>query len=193
MDNDHVRPLKASARRRPPPLPPTGAFQRLPGTRGRCHSGTPTLAADEGGWVTSRSINGEWTVIDVLQRQTLASAASSTSSQPSLQPARMSRRRLTVVSSLDIGSAKHRRCECHRRGSSPDDHVSSARTLAHAAETSGRPPLQLPTGRLQASLSARRTCSCSSSRHRRLLKPLGWSLRHTERTPQPAARRDRSK
>jgi len=193
MDNDHIRPFKASARRRPPPLPPTGAFQRLPGTRGRWHSSTPTLAADEGAQVTSQSRDEKWAPIDFLQRQTLASAASSTSSQPSIYPARMSRRRLTVVSSSDIGSAKRRRGECHRRGSSPDDHSSSARTLPHAAERSGRPPLQLPTGRLQATLSARRPCSCSSSRHRRLLKPLGWSLRYTERTPQPAWRRDRSK
>ena len=193
MDNDHMRPLKASARRRPPPLPPTGASQRLPGTRGRCHSSTPTLAADDREQVTSQSRDEKWTPIDVLQRQTLASAGSSTSAQPSLQPARMSRRRLTVVSSSDIGSVKHRRGKCHRRGSSPDDHSSSARTLPHAAERSGRPPFQLPTGRLQAALGARRTCSSSSSRHRRLLKPLGWSLRYIERTPQPRGRCDRSK
>ena len=144
-----MRPLRASFRRRPPPLPPTGASQRLPGTRGRCHSSTPTLAADDREQVTSQSRDGKWTPIDVLQRQTLASAGSSTSAQPSLQPARMSRRRLTVVSSSDIGSAKRRRCECHRRRSSPDNHRNSSRTLPRAAETVGRPPFQLPTGRLQ--------------------------------------------
>ena len=133
-----MRPLTASSRRRPPPQPPTGASQRLPGTRGRCHSSTPTLAADDREQVTRQSRDGKSTPIDFLQRQTLASAGSSMSAQPSLQPARMSRRRcLTVVSSSDIGSAKRRRCECHRRRSSPDDHRNSSRTLPHAEERSG--------------------------------------------------------